>query len=164
MGDPKKHSKTYQSPKLRWDRDRLAEERELKEAYGYKNKKELWKMTSILRKYRNQARRLITDRTEQGEKERKELLESLFNKGLLEKGAKLDDVLGLKINNIMDRRLQTLVKKRKMANTVKHARQLITHGFVMVGDKVIKSPSHLVKREEESKMRTIGVKIGKSAK
>jgi small subunit ribosomal protein S4 len=161
MGDPKRHSKKYQTPKQRWETNRIAEEKDLKREFGYKNKKELWKMDSILRKYRNQARRLIADRTEQGEKERKELLESLYRIGLLEKDAKLDNVLGLEIKNIMNRRLQTVIKRMGVANTVKHARQLINHGFVVIGDKVIKSPSYLVKREEESKIKVTGVKIGR---
>ncbi len=164
MGDPKRRTNKYQTPKKRWDALRIAEEKELKKEFGYKNKKELWRMTAILRKYRNQARKLIADRTEQGEKERKELLMGLNNLGLLEKDAKLDDVLGLTINNIMKRRLQTILKTKGLANTVKQARQMITHGFVVVDNKVIKSPSYLVKKEEESKIRIIGAKNGKKAK
>lgn len=160
MGDPKRQGKKYQAPKIRWEGERIAEEKELRKEYGYKNKKELWRMSSILRKHRAQARKLIADRTEQGEKERKQLLDSLHRQGLLEKDAKLDDVLGLSIRDIMERRLQTVLKKNKKTSTVKQARQVINHGFVTIGDKVIKSPSYLVKKEEESKIRVIGVTIG----
>lgn len=46
--------------------------------------------------------------------------------GLLkENERKLDYVLGLTLNQMMERRLQTVVAKRKLANTVHHARVLI---------------------------------------
>jgi len=38
---------------------------------------------------------------------------------------KLDYVLGLTIGQFMERRLQTLVTKRKLANSIHHARILI---------------------------------------
>ncbi|MCD6403924.1 30S ribosomal protein S4 [Nanoarchaeota archaeon] len=153
MGDPKKPKKKYKGPRHPWQKQRLEEERELRQLYGYKNKKELWKMESILRRYRAQARRLIGARTKEAEKEKKQLLDSLYRLGFLEKDAKLDDVLSLTIKDIMERRLQTMLFRKKLANSIKHARQLITHGHVIVGEKVITSPSFLVPRAMENKIR-----------
>lgn len=164
MGDPKKHKKKYQAPKKKWEAGRIEEEKRLRKEYGYKTKKELWKMDSTLRKYRNQARKLISDRTEQGKKEREQLLDSLYGMGMLEKEAKLDDVLGLEIKDIMQRRLQTVLKEKKIANTIKHSRQLITHGFIIVGNKVVKSPNYLVKRQEEGDIKMKGEKLGAKSK
>ena len=95
---------------------RKSRAQQVKEAY--KNKKEINKMRSILRNYRAQARRLIAARAEQAKRERKQLLDSLFRLGLLEKGAELDDVLALTIRDVLERRIQTLVFRKKIANTL----------------------------------------------
>lgn len=67
--------------------------------------------------------------------------------------AELDDVLNLTIHDIMERRLQTILVRKKMALTMKQARQMITHGHIMIGDKIVRSPSHLVTLEEEKMIR-----------
>ena len=46
---------------------------------------------------------------------------------------KLDYVLGLTISQFMERRLQTLVVKRKLAQSVHHARVLIGQRHIAVG-------------------------------
>jgi len=152
MGDTKKNTKKYQKPSHPWQKNRILEEIELKKEYGCKNKKEIWKMDSLLRNYRKQARNLVGDRTEQGDVEKKQLLDSLYRKGLLEKDAKLDDVLELTIKGIMERRLQTLLLRKKYANTIKQSRQMIVHGFVSVDGKIITAPNALIPRELESKI------------
>ena len=53
----------------------------------------------------------------------------------------------------MERRLQTQVVRRGLARTMKQARQMIVHRHIMVGDKIITSPSYLVKAEEEDKIK-----------
>jgi small subunit ribosomal protein S9e len=54
--------------------------------------------------------------------------------GLLkESERKLDYVLGLTLSQFMERRLQTLVAKRKLANSVHHARVLIRQRHIAVG-------------------------------
>ena len=149
MGDPKKPKKKFEGPRHPWQRRRLDEEKVLRKEFAYKNKKEINKMRSILRGFRAQARKLIAVRTEQAKKERNQLMKSLYDLGLLEKEAELDDVLALTINDILERRLQTVVFKKNLANSVKQSRQFITHRHVMIGEKVITSPSYLVRREEE---------------
>jgi small subunit ribosomal protein S4 len=149
MGDPKKPKKKFEGPRHPWQTRRLEEEKALRKEYSYKNKKEINKMRSILRRYRAQARKLIAVQTDQARKERNQLIKSLYDQGLLEKEAKLDDVLALTIRNVMDRRLQTIVLSKKLANSIKQSRQFIIHRHVMVGDKVVNSPSYLVGRDEE---------------
>ncbi len=54
--------------------------------------------------------------------------------GLLkENERKLDYVLGLTLAQMMERRLQTVVAKRKLANSVHHARVLIRQRHISVG-------------------------------
>ncbi|HOP09531.1 MAG TPA: 30S ribosomal protein S4, partial [Candidatus Methanofastidiosa archaeon] len=61
----------------------------------------------------------------------------------------LDAVLALNIQDVLDRRLQSLVIRKGMAKTSNQARQMITHGHVMVNGKRVTAPSFLVRKEEE---------------
>ena len=144
-----KITKKYSGPSHLWQMRRIKEEEQLKKEYGYKNKKEVWKMMSILRNFRAQARRLIPLTDKQANLERKQLLDRLVKLGMIKVGAQVEDVLALSIRDVLGRRLQSLVVKKGMARSVKQARQFITHGHVVVGDKKIKSPSHLVTIQEE---------------
>jgi len=54
---------------------------------------------------------------------------------------------------VMDRRLQTQVFSKGFARSTKQARQFITHGHVMIGEKKITIPSYLVKQDEENLIR-----------
>src|SRR3990167_7931592 len=50
----------------------------------------------------------------------------------------------------MERRLQSLVYKKKLARSVRQARQFIIHRHIMVGDNRMTAPSYLVPVEEET--------------
>jgi small subunit ribosomal protein S4 len=69
--------------------------------------------------------------------------------GVLGEGAMLDDVLDLSTENILERRLQTLVWRKGFAKTPYMARQLIVHGKVRVAGRRIRQPGYLVPVEEE---------------
>lgn len=141
--------KKYSGPTHLWQMDRIKEESQLKKDYGYKNKKELWKVASILRNFRAQARRLIPLTDKQSQVERKNLIDRLISLGIVKEGAELDDVLGLDIKDLMERRLQTLVLRKRFANTIKQARQFITHRHIDVNGKKITSPSTLIRVLDE---------------
>lgn len=152
MGDPRRLKKKYSGPGHPWQKLRIVEEAALRKEYGYKSKTELWKIQSKLRNFRAQARKLIGLRTEQAEKEKKQLLSRLYKLGLVSKNANLDDVLDLTTKNLMDRRMQHVVLARNLATTQKQARQFITHGHIAVDKKIITSPNYLVSKNEEEKM------------
>ena len=152
MGDPKKKKKKYQTPSHPWGKERVEEEKKIIKEYGFKNRKEIWKMKSILINFINQTRKLIADTTKQGEKEKIQLLHKLYSLGLITKTSKLEDILSLTPKDIMERRLQTLVFRKGLAKSINQARQFIVHGHVNIGNKKITSPSYLVVREEESKI------------
>lgn len=152
MGDPRKQRKKYRTPTHPWQKLRIEEEKKLKEEYGLKNKKEIWKAESILRKFKRQAKSLIARDDEQSKKEEKQMMDKLYKLNLVEKDAKLDDVLGLNVKNILDRRLQAIVFKNKLARTINQARQFITHGHVFIKDRLIDVPSYFVLRDEEDKI------------
>lgn len=149
MGDPKKIRKKYRTPQHPWEATRLAEESILIKGYGLKNKKEIWKVSSLMRKYTHNAKNLITSRTKQAEVEKLQLLTKLLKLGLLQEGAKIEDVLGLDIKDFMERRLQSVVFKKGLARSMKQARQFITHEHILVNGKKISVPSYLVLRDEE---------------
>ena len=153
MGDPRQIRRKYSTPKHPWQAERLEAEKIILGDYSLKNKKEIWRMQSILKGFTNQAKKLSNIRTEQAKKEKEQLMNRLLKLGLIKKNAEVDDVLGLTIKDIMNRRLQTLVYKMKMANTPKQARQFIVHGHVLLGDKKINVPSYLVPIDEESRIK-----------
>ncbi|MEM5882661.1 MAG: 30S ribosomal protein S4 [Candidatus Aenigmatarchaeota archaeon] len=145
----KKQRKKYEVPKRPWDKERLEKERKIMKDYGLKKKKELWRAEAILRKYRRIARDLTAKRDKEKEKE---LIKKLNSLGLLDERASLDDVLSLTVENILERRLQTIVFRKGLANTIKHARQLIVHGHVFIDGRKVLYPSYIVRRGEEGKI------------
>ena len=152
MGDPRKRRKSYSTPSHPWQRTRIEEEKILVQEYGVANKKEIWKMNSILRRFTKVAKNSVSLKTKQGEKEKKQLLDRLQTLGLLPPTAQAVDVLNLKLKDILERRLQTLLYRKGMARTVKQARQFITHRHVTVAGKIMTQPSYLVLKKEEDKI------------
>jgi len=151
MGDPKRQRKKYSTPSQRWHKERIDEEKTLIKEYGLKNKKELWKAASILRKFAKQAKKLIAEKTEQAKKEEIQLLNRLNALGMM-KTSVVEDVLGLTEKDILERRLQSVVFKKGLAKTISQARQFITHGHIVVNDKKITAPGHLLLKKYEDKI------------
>ncbi|MBN1390591.1 MAG: 30S ribosomal protein S4 [Candidatus Thermoplasmatota archaeon] len=152
MGDPRKLKKKYQTPSHPWQGERIKEEKELLMKYGLKNKKEVWKAQSFLRNLREQARTLQAQiRTEnvQAIKEGDLLLKKCSRLGFLEEGASLVDVLSIQIDTLLSRRLQTLVYTKGLAGTPKQARQMITHGHIILKDRRVTIPGMIVPRINE---------------
>ncbi|WP_414469308.1 30S ribosomal protein S4 [Methanobacterium sp. ACI-7] len=149
MGHPRKARKKYDTPPHPWNADRIKEENKLSQKYGLKNKKEVWKAETMVKRYRRDARHLLGMVTEQTIKERQQLLSHLIKSGILGEDAKLEDVLDLTVENILRRRLQTMVHAKGLATTAKGARQFVIHGHIALNGKKIDSPSYLVKRGEE---------------
>ncbi len=150
MGSIKKLRKKYKTPAHPWIKENIESEGKLKQQYSFKNKREYFKMASTLKKFKDRAKKLIAASGKQAEAEKRQLMKKLDTYGLLSENAKLDDILGLTINDIMERRLQSIVFRRGFARSMKQARQFITHRHVMVGQKKITSPGYLVPKAEES--------------
>lgn len=149
MGDPRKPRKKWEGPKHPWIKDRLMKEVELVGKYGLKNKRELWIAETLARKLRHRARNLLALPEAEREHAMRVLLEKLYHMGLVEKDSTLDDILGLTAENILERRLQTIVFKKGLAKSIYHARQLIVHGHIAIQGRRVTSPGYLVSREEE---------------
>src|SRR3989344_5297831 len=155
MGDPKKQRKKYSTPSHPWQKERIDEEKALMKEYGFKNKREILKISSILNKYKQQAKRLIALPIKQAEIEQKQLIQKLFSLGITGENAKTDDILSLSLKDLIERRLQTRIYRQNMAKSVRQARQYITHNHIMINDKLITSPSYLVKKTEESLIKFV---------
>merc|ERR1712110_404452 len=113
-------SKTSKRPRRSYDKERLDAELKLIGTYGLKNKREIWRVGLVLSKVRAVARQLLI---------------------LDEDKQRLDYVLALKIEDFMERRLQTLVFKRGLAKSIHHARVLIRQKHIRVGRQIVDIPS-----------------------
>lgn len=152
MGDPRKQRKKFQMPSHPWQKTRIDAEKVLKKEYGLKNKKEIWKMNSVLKRFQEQAKNLIRTNSEQAKKEEKLFLAKLVKLNLLSPDANIEKVLDLNVEDIMERRLQTVVARKGLARTTKQARQFIIHKHILIDGKLMNVPSYLVKLDEESKL------------
>jgi small subunit ribosomal protein S4 len=155
MGDPKRQRKKYGTPGHPWRQENLEVELKLLGEYGLRNKREIYTANSKLRKYRTLARSLFTAIGEKRAAAENKLIGKLHRLGLLPEGATLDDVLRLTVRDFLERRLQTIVYKMGLARTPHHARQLIVHGKVYLGDRRVRAPSYHVLRGEEEKIRLV---------
>ena len=152
MGEPRKLRKRYSRPKVKHEGERIAAERKLVNKYGLKNKKEIWKAEAMVKRIRSVAKGLLTAPLE----EQKDFLVSLGKRGLIQ-AKDVDDVLELKTENVLDRRLQTIVAG-KFKLRPKQARQAIVHGNVLVGERKVNIPSFSVNLDSEMKISYIKVK------
>lgn len=62
---------------------------------------------------------------------------------------KLDYVLGLKIHDLLDRRLQSQVLKKNLARSIHHARVLIRQRHIRVGKQIVNVPSFGVRVDSQ---------------
>jgi small subunit ribosomal protein S4 len=155
MGDPHKTKSKYSRPAQPWQKERIEEERTLVREYGLKNKTEIYKTVSRLKTFADLAKKLIAARGDQAEKEKQQLLSRLARLGLIKSGAQLDDVLGLQLKNMLERRLQTMIVRKGLARSMNQARQFIVHEHIMVGNRAVSAPSYHVPVGEEGSLAFI---------
>jgi len=161
MGYPGKNYKQYATPKRRFEKTRLEDEKRLLIDYGLRNKRELWKAQSVLRKYRSAARELVALRSaglnvDEYQKKKDQLTNHLYRYGLVGESADLGDILALKVEQQLDRRLQTLVLRKGLARSPKQARQFITHGHIAISGRRVTVPGYRVARSEEAAIAYYG--------
>lgn len=151
MGDPRKSRKSFRRPRRIWNSDQLSAELYIIGSYGLRNKRELWKAQTKVANFRNQARTLLA-LTLEDRQEKESLLLSFLNRLGLTSTASLDDILNLKIEDILERRLQTIVMRKMGLKSPLQARQVVIHGHVSIGNRKVNLPGYLVKKEDESKI------------
>ena len=151
MGDPRKSRKSFRRPRKIWNSDQLSAELYIIGSYGLRNKRELWKAQTKVANFRNQARTLLA-LTLEDRQQKESLLLSFLNRLGLTSTASLDDILNLKIEDILERRLQTIVMRKMGIKSPFQARQVVIHGHVSIGNRKVNLPGYLVKKEDESKI------------
>ena len=152
MGDPKRQRKKFDTPRFPWQTDTLEAELKILGQYGLRNKREIWRHKTLLSKYRGIGRSLLGMSVEERSKQEKQLLDRLHRLGILPEGSELDHVLDLSLEDILERRLQTLVFQRGLAQSIQQSRQLIAHGHISIDGRKVSSPSYLVLKDEEEKL------------
>ena len=153
----KRKHKNYSKPKRPFDKNRIVEEVEIKKQFGLKNKKEIWKAEAKIKSIREKSKKLIRS----GKEEQESLFKRLKKIGLNVNS--IADALALDKKDYLERRLQTIVFKKKLADTIKTSRQFITHKKILIDGKAVSSPSYIVPINLENKI-TLKPKKVKSKK
>ncbi|OIO42630.1 30S ribosomal protein S4 [Candidatus Pacearchaeota archaeon CG10_big_fil_rev_8_21_14_0_10_31_9] len=148
----RKH-KLFSRPRKAFDSQRIKDENAIVAKYGLKNKEEIWRAKEKLKIVRDAAKRVIHS----SEEEKSEFITKLNNMGYNVKNPV--EVLSLTEEDILRRRLQTVVLKKGLATTPNGSRQLITHKKISIGKQIVNIPSYHVNVTEEN-----NINILKSAK
>ncbi|ETN81469.1 ribosomal protein S4 [Necator americanus] len=146
------HSKVTKSPRRPFEKERLDQELKLIGEFGLKNKREVWRVKYTLAKVRKAARELLTLEEKDPKRlfEGNALLRRLVRIGVLpEDRMKLDYILGLRVEDFLERRLQTQVFKLGLAKSIHHARVLIRHSHIRVRRQVVDVPSFIVRLDSQ---------------
>jgi len=140
------------APRRPFEKARLDQELKLIGEYGLRNKQEVWRVKYTLAKIRKASRELLT----LDEKDPKRLFEGnallrrLVRTGVLDESRmKLDYVLSLKVEDFLERRLQTQVFKLGLAKSIHHARVLIRQRHIRVRKQLVNIPSFIVRLDSQ---------------
>ncbi|KAG2476845.1 MAG: 30S ribosomal protein S4 [Nitrosopumilales archaeon] len=155
MGDPKYPRRLWRKPKRPLNYELKMEELKTLGTFGLKTKRELWKARTELSRVRKQARSLLALRQEVRQEKEPILMRSLTRIGLVNENSTLDDVLNLKVTDLLSRRFQTVVLKKFNFKTPYQARQAVVHGHILIGDRVVNIPSYVVTVDEEKNIRVV---------
>jgi small subunit ribosomal protein S4 len=153
MGDPRKQKKKYDAPKKPFDSDRFEQELQMIGVYGLRNKRELWTHRTELSNYRRQARNLLALPVSEREQHERELVNKLNRLGILTSEPTLDHVLDVTMENLLERRLQTIVFRKGLASSMHHARQIVTHGHIALDAARVNTPQRMITVAEEDRLQ-----------
>jgi len=144
--------KTFKKPRRPFEKERLDSELKIVGEYGLRNKRELWRIQMVLSKLRKTARELLTLPDDDPKRifDSNALMRRMYKYGFLdETQTKLDYVLALTAQDVLERRLQTLVFKLGLAKSIHHARVLIKQRHIRVGKQIVNVPSFLVRVDSQ---------------
>jgi small subunit ribosomal protein S9e len=143
--------KTYHVPKT-IDKERLDHELKLCGEYGLRCKREVWRVSYTVARIRKAARELLKlpEKDPRRLFEGNALIRRLMRVGVLDETKnKLDHVLALRVEDFLERRLQTQVFKLGLAKSIHHARVLIRQRHIRVGRQLVNVPSFIVRLEAQ---------------
>jgi len=143
---------TVTTPRRPFEKERLDAELQTVGVYGLKNKREVWRLRLALARVRKVARELLKldDKNEKRLFEGQALMRRLHRLGVLEESKnQLDYVLQLKLEDFMERRLQTIVWRKGLAKSPHHARCLINQRHIRVRNQMVNQPGFLVRTDSQ---------------
>ncbi|XP_037053622.1 40S ribosomal protein S9-like [Peromyscus leucopus] len=142
--------KTYVTLRRPFEKSRLDQELKLIGEYGLRNKREVWRVKFTLAKIHALELLTLDEKDPRCLFEGNALLRRLVRIGVLDEGKmKLDYILGLKIEDFLERRLQTQVFKLGLAKSIHHARVLICQCRIRVRKQVVNIPSFIVRLDSQ---------------
>ncbi|MEA2003638.1 MAG: 30S ribosomal protein S4 [archaeon] len=148
MGDPRKSKRAFSRPTRPYDKDRITAEKTLMKDFGLRRKNEIYRAEAFIREIKRRVRMTIASKDEDAEKT---LLQKVVKYGMVgEEEASIDTVLDLDVKSFLERRLETQVVRKKLANSYLQARQFIVHGHIFVNDVKVTSPKYIVRQDEEN--------------
>lgn len=115
----------------------------------------MWRVQLILSKIRSSARLLLTlpQTDSRRQIQGKSLIQKLEKYGILNESENtLNHVLSLRVQDFLERRLQTIVFKHGLARSIHHARILILQRHISVNSDLVNIPSFLVKIQSQKKI------------
>ena len=145
-------SKKFKTPRRPFEKERLDAELKLCGEFGLRCKREIWRTQLALAKLRKSARVLLTLDESHPKRvfEGNALLTRLVKYGLISEDEKrLDFVLNLTTQKLLDRRLQTIIYKKGLAKSIHMARTMIRQRHIAVGRQIVTIPSFLVRTTSE---------------
>jgi small subunit ribosomal protein S9e len=145
------------TPRRPFEKERLDQELKLLGEYGLRCKREIWRVQLALAKLRKAARKLLTldDAHPKRVFEGDAILRRMLRYGLLSEASvgegrvRLDDVLSLTTQRLLERRLQTVIVKMGLATTLHEARVRILQRHIRVGKQLVTVPSFMVRTASE---------------
>ena len=159
MGSVKRDRRLATHPRNPWEKERLVKELQMMGDHGLKNKKELWTVLTTAKADKKKARSLlITTDHKSFMIHGRAILNKLIKYGLIssvdfndEEDIRrgLKEVLNFDLSQYLERRLQDQVLKAGIARNIHHARCLIYKGQICVKGRVVKTPSFVVKSEDQ---------------
>jgi len=144
--------KTSAKPRRPFEKDRIIQELQVVGEFGLRNKREVWRVKLALGKIRKIARTLLTLDPKDPKRifEGEALLRRLHRYGILDESKdKLDYVLDLKLQNFLERRLQTQIFKLGHTKSIHEARVHVKQRHFRVRNQLVDVPSYMVRVDSQ---------------
>ncbi|SJL06993.1 probable ribosomal protein S4 [Armillaria ostoyae] len=139
---------SYKVPRRPFESARLDAELKLAGEYSLCNKREIWHIALTLSKIRRASCKLLKldDKDPKRLFEGNALIRRLVRISVLDEAhMRLDYVLALKIEDFLERHLQTQVFKLGLAKSIHHAWALKRQRHIWVGKQIVNVPSFVVR-------------------